>query len=246
MKFLIFLLLAVLSSHADLVIEQNIRALYHDVKLTSEDVAYIKENQDKNIAALIATAQRYISKMKNINDKQKNVVEFTLTPQCGIQNLHFLVRSDQKGLDDLTEEIIKNTQFNSTKVERKMRFVFVYDFYNTKDIVAVSKESIQAPTIKTIQDVKVSESSGLEIQRGSTSFNYSSKEYVREFQTLKDGYISGTTSPSLCAYFRVLTYDNKRIFSGILPWSIHAKISKGKYKLIIKTMKDCDINLQYP
>ena len=245
MKYIIFVFILVLNSQADLVIEQNIKALYHDVKLTADDIRYIQDNKEKNIASLAETGHKYTNRMKNINDKQKNVVEFTLTPECGIQNLHFLVRSDQNELDNLTKEIIENTQFSSTKVERKMRFVFVYDFFNTKDIVAPSRESIQSPVLKTVEDAKVSESNGLVIARGVTSFNYSSKEYVREFQTLKDGSIIGTTSPSLCAYFKLLSYDNKRIFSGILPWSIHTKLSKGRYKLVIKTMKDCDINLQY-
>jgi hypothetical protein len=245
MKYYLLALMFALSAQSDLIIEQNIKALYHDVHLTPENNQYLILNREKNIELLLQTSQKYIGTVKNLNERQKNVIEFDWTKDQKIKNFHFLVKSDLKLLDDLTQTIVQQTQFVASQEDKKLRFIFIYDFLNSKYIV--SQHSMQSPLVMKEQQKEIvrNEPSSTEILRGTTRFEKSEKEYVREFQTSKDGLIIGSVSPLMCASFKLLDSNEKRVLSGILPWNIHAKLSKGRYKMIIKASKDCDVNLQY-
>ena len=249
MKKIILGLLLITSLQAELIIEQNIKALYQGIELSTEETNYILENKEKNIQAIQTTSQNYTNKIKNINDKEKNVIEFTLTKEQTIKDLNFLKKSNKTELNDLTKEIISNTKFTKTANDIKMRFIFVYDFVDKKNLCLAKVQHTQATEQKVKQNDNSNDqvmTNGLEIPKGTTSFVHNTKEYIRTFETNGDGFIHVTMEPALCATLQVLTSQNERVLASAMPWSIHGKISKGKYKLLVKTRQDCDVNMEYP
>ena len=44
---------------------------------------------------------------------------------------------------------------------------------------------------------------------------------------------------------KLLTINNQQVNTGVAPWYFNVEIPKGKYKLLIKTKKVCDVNIQY-
>ena len=233
MKILLLSILAITYLNAGIIIEQNIKALYRDVNLSKEETNYIIDNKDKNIASIQETSKKYIQKIKN-SSEEKNVIEFTLTKEQKKENINFLKRSDTAELNEITKEIILNTNFVKNTQDIKMRFIFVYDFGNKKNIY-IQKSNAQN-----------NEPYEQNIPKGTTRFDYSTQEYVRVFETQADGFIEANVNPNMCAQLKVLTYKNQRIQTGYAWWELNGEILKGKYKLLVKTSKDCDVNIQYP
>ena len=242
MKQLLLGILFITSLHAQLMIEQNIKALYKDVQLNTQENTYIVENRDKNIQALQETAQRYINSYKNSNDRQKNVVEFTLTKDQTIQDIHLLIKSNKEEIDTFTKDIISNAKLVKSTQNIKLRFIFIYDFLDKKNLYITPIQKNPKPVIEQENNDTASQ----DISRGTTKFASNFKPYVRFFETSAEGVISGDVTPALCATLKLLTNSNKKVSTGLMPWSIHAKLPKGRYTLLIKTKQECDINLQYP
>ena len=167
----------------------------------------------------------------------------TLAAVQTIKDISFLKKSDKKELDDLSKEIISNTKFIKTANDMQMRFIFVYDFIDKKNLCVVTlpqKQEIE-------QKEKPSDSSNYQdISRGITRFESSKQEDIRVFETNENGLLHVSTTPALCATLQVLTSKNERVLAGVMPWNINGKIAKGKYKLLVKAREDCDIDIQYP
>jgi hypothetical protein len=222
-----------ISLNAGLVVEQNLKALYRDVNLTADEKNYISDNQDKNIEAIKKASERYTSNLSKFTNQEKNVVSFVLTKNHEIKDLRFLNRSNKRDIDNLTKQIVENTKFIPVKDDLQMRFIFIYELARKNVVLSNSKKD------------SVSEDST--ILRGTTRFEYSSNEYVRTFETSQDGFINANAAPSMCASFQLLTSQNQDVMTGLLfrPWSFNKAIPKGKYKLLIKVQRTCDVHLDY-
>jgi hypothetical protein len=234
MKLLISLIFLSLSLVANIEIKQNIKALYHNVELTENEENYILDNQEKNIQRLQSQILKVNAKFKNKVIRQKNVVEFRLHKNGTKSNYKFLSRSDKRNIDNTTKQIIEKTEFIKPSEEVSMRYIFVYEFGQIT--TQYSDNSIRNNTNKTPYFQN--------IERGTTRFDYTTTEYVRVFETSMDGFAN--IKNNMCANMQLLTFKNQRIHAGYSWWNLNAEIKKGKYKLLIQTKKDCDINIQYP
>lgn len=79
-------------------------------------------------------------------------------------------------------------------------------------------------------------------------FQHSSEEYVRVFDTSRDGFINLSVNPHYCMQrATLLTNMGQKIeMKGLYNMTINTEIAKGKYKILLKTKKTYDVNLQYP
>ena len=194
-------------------------------------------NKDVNIEIINKILKIETKKLKTKDFiHEKNVIEFVLNSDGTISKLEFLKKSNDRKIDKITKEIIKqaSSKFNKPIEPTLMRFIFVYEIGKATyyDNGSNNKTSNR-------------ETSYQEIQRGTTRFEHDSKEYVRTLETSKDGFINLNEQPWACASVRLLTNKNQYIRTGITDNEFNAEIPKGKYKLLIKTKKTCDINLQY-
>lgn len=221
---------------ATIEVKQNMKALYKGVELTEVQEDYILDNQDENIEIINKVLKIETKKLKTKDFvHEKNVIEFVLNPDKTITKLRFLEKSNDRKIDKITKEIIKqaSSKFNKPTEPTLMRFIFVYEIGK----VTYSNDGTDKTSNK--------ETYYQGIQSGTTRFEHSSEEYVRTFETSKDGFINLNEQPWACASVRLLTNKNQYIRTGITDNEFNAEIPKGKYKLLIKTKKTCDINLQY-
>ena len=113
-----------------------------------------------------------------------------------------------------------------------MRYIFYYQIGKVKNSNSSSRSN--ETYYKTIQ-------------KGTTRFYHRSEEYVRVFETSKDGFVNINVNPYNCIKLITLLKDNgKKVASQ--AWymsSFNQEIMKGKYKLLIQTKDDCDVSIQY-
>ncbi|MDD2356340.1 MAG: hypothetical protein PHX13_00340 [Thiovulaceae bacterium] len=247
--------------HAQLLVLQNIKALYKNVNLTQEEIKYMTDNKEINSDAVLMASIKLQERLNKLTCKDKNVIEFTLTDNLEIKNIHFLVHANNPEIDAFTEEIIKSTQFTRPTHDLKMRYILLYDYENRAQLIIaktpqISQEEINeeakeqstddknTESIKTPQKQDLGELFDKQIVRGTTTFEYNPKEIVRLFETNQDGFIKANNKA--CASMKIVTLDNKRVNTGYNPWNIKAPLVKGKYKFVIKTAQTCEINIQYP
>ena len=85
------------------------------------------------------------------------------------------------------------------------------------------------------------------ISQGTTRFEHQSEEYVRTFETSKDGFMNLSINPFPCMQrITLLTSNNQEIkVIGFYRSRMNQEIPKGKYKLLFKTKKTCNVNLEY-
>jgi hypothetical protein len=84
------------------------------------------------------------------------------------------------------------------------------------------------------------------ISKGTTRFQHDSKEYIRTFNTRRDGYVNLSVN-SLCLRRATLLTERGRKIKEVGKYNmrINEEVPKGKYKILIKTNKICDVNLDY-
>lgn len=227
--------------NADYVeVTQNLRALYKDVNLTETQKNYIENNQDENIETINQLLQKETEKLKKKNYiHEKNVIEFTLNQDMTISTIKFIKKSNDRNIDNITKEIIEKAKnkFNKPIEPTPMRFIFKYEIgedtnYNDmKNNTTANQNSYEKS-----------------ISRGTTRFEHTSEEYTRIFETKKDGFINLSVNPAYCMNrATILTeYGQNVKMVGTYNMSINQEVTKGKYKILFKTEKTCNVNLQYP
>lgn len=262
MKIFVLGMLLITALNAQLLILQNMKALYRNLPLTQDETKYITDNQEINIDAILMASIKYQEELNKLTTKDKDVIEFTLTTNLEIDHFNFLVHSDNPELDMLTEEIIKNTKFTKPKNNLKIRYIFIYDYENRSQLitakvpqtsqkvskVATPKEeniaTLETPKKELPKKEDLGELFDKQIARGTTRFENSTQEYIRLFETDQDGFVKA--SNKACASMKILTSNNQRINTGYNPWNLKIPLVKGRYKLAIKTSEDCDVNIEYP
>jgi hypothetical protein len=261
LKIFILGILLITALNAQLLVLQNIKALYQNVHLTEEETKYIIANKEINIDAILMASIKYQEELNKLTTKDKDVIEFTLTDNLEINHLNFLVHSNNPEIDKLTEEIIKNTKFTKPKNNLKIRYILIYDYENRSQLITakvpiisqeVPKATIAEENIESLETPKkeipkkedLGELFDKQIVRGTTRFKHTTQEYMRLFETNQDGFVKA--SNKACASMKILTLNNQRINTGYNPWNFKAPLVKGKYKLAIKTSEDCDVNIEYP
>ena len=233
MKFLIMIFI-VINLYASIEVQQNIKALYRGVDLTDNDIEYIKENKYANTQIFKKILTKKIKRLKLKNLQEKNVVSFILLPNGEVEKIRFLQDSNNYKFDKLIKNtIIKNSKY-FVKPQNKVEIRFIVSYENArKNIVENNNQSYKR------------KEHYIPISKGTTRFEYSSKEYVRVFETSEDGFVNLTLKPTSCARIRLLTNKNRKISTGIYPYSFNKEIPKGKYKLLLKIKKTCDVSIQY-
>lgn len=233
-KTILLGILLTFNLYANIEVSQNIRALYRGVDLTETQEDYILDNQDKNIELIKNQLQRSTKHIKYT--KEKNVVSFVITSNGNLKNIKFLEKSDERKIDRATTKAIKKIYkyFKRPKEDTEIRFII--SFY---------QKNIYRSSNKKYKNKEANEEYFIPIGTGTTRFEYSSKEYIRVFSTTKDGFINLSVRPGLCAGVTLLTSKNQKVNTGAATWYFNTSIPKGNYKLLIRTNKTCDINLNY-
>ncbi|MDD5212111.1 MAG: hypothetical protein PHV62_06830 [Sulfuricurvum sp.] len=237
-KWILLILIVGSGAWADIEVKMNTKALYNDLfeKLTEEQKNYINENMDiikDQTNNVLREESKNISKKKFINERI--AVEFNLNTDGTMNNFNYLSKSDARTYNDLSKKVceIAIKKYPIPKEETPIRLIFAYII--GKD---VNRE------IGTKEQEKINENI---IQRGSTRFEHSMKEQVREFITSKDGFINVNLNPSMCASLTLLTESNKIIGNGTYySFLVNKEVAKGKYKLLVQTKETCNVNIQYP
>jgi len=237
MKIILTIIMIISFLNADIEIQQNIRALYKGVELTDIQKEYLIDNHDENIRILKESLEKEVKKLKVKYLDEKNVVSFDLRSDGTIGKIRFLKRSDNNKLDKSTKIAINSIRNKLVKPneDMKIRFIISYGIGQSK----VIKEKYQDTINNTKRNIIIP------ISNGTTRFQHDSNEYVREFTTRKDGFINLSVKPYACAYVKLLTKDNQKIRTGMLPYDFNVEIMRGTYKILIKTKKTCDVSLQY-
>lgn len=236
MKLTIIYIMLAAILNANIEVKQNMRALYKGVELSEVQENYILDNQDKNIEILKRFFQKETKQFKNLNDK--SVVTFILTPAGEINDIKFLKTSNNRKLDRATKKAIKKSakKLLITKEKVELRYIISY---------TSQRKAYYSNYTKSNNTQRTREEYYQPISNGTTRFQHSSKEYVRVFETRRDGFVNASASPQTCITFKLLTYENQIIHTGYAPWQFNKEIPKGKYKLLIKTKQTCDVHLQY-
>jgi hypothetical protein len=220
-------------------VNQNMKALYKDVDLTEIQENYILDNQDKNINILENIMKEEIKKIDTKFMNDKNVIEFILNENGTIDKVKFLKKSDDRNLDKITEKIIEQAskKMMIPKEKTPMRFIFIYEIGQN---IVNNQPNDNTNTVS-------SNTYEIPISRGTTRFEHTSKEYVRVFETNRDGFVNFNVSPTMCnKNVALLTEKGQKINHGYAYWNFNVEVPKGKYKLLVQTKQTCDVNLQYP
>lgn len=238
-KLILVFMMLTAGANADIEVKINIKALYGDLfeKLSDQQKNYINENMDiikDHTNNILREESKNIKKAKIINERI--AVEFNLNTDGTMSNFNYLSRSDERAYNDLSKKVceIAIKKYPTPKEATPIRLIF--DYRIGKD---VNQEIATKEQEKTNERI---------IQRGTTRFQHSMGEQVREFITSKDGYININTSPEWCANMQLLTENNQRVQSGMFTHypSINKEVVKGKYKLLVITKETCNVNIQYP
>jgi len=241
MKKIIFLIVWCISilSADSFEVKQNFKALYRDVELSEYAKEYIESNQYENIKKIkkILEKRKYTLDKKYINDK--SVIEYTLQQDGEIKDIKFLKKSNSYELDKFTKRVIKEAskKFPQPKEDILMRYIIYFDIGKDK--------TQQHKNLKSSIDDGYSKYKY--ISKGTTRFHHRSEEYIRRFETQKDGFVNINIGPSSCMKQITLLKDNNERVAIVPSYSqiFNKEIMKGKYKLLIKTKTDCDLSIQY-
>lgn len=236
---LVFMMLAA-GANADIEVKINTKALYADLfeKLSDQQKNYINENMDiikDHTNNVLREESKNIQKAKFINERI--VVEFNLNTDGTMSNFNYLSKSDERASNDLSKKVcqIAIKKYPTPKEATPIRLIF--DYKIGKD---VSQE------IATKEQEKLKKINERIIQRGTTRFEHSMGQQIREFETTRDGYVNISASPQICAAFTLLTNNNQITGGAHVPWAINYEVPQGKYKLLVQTKQTCNVNIQYP
>jgi len=233
MKHILLLIITSVIINANIIVKQNIKALYRDTNITEQEKNYIELNQDINVQIVKKELQK---RLKKIQTKEKIVISFILTKNRDIKNFKFLVNADDIRINRITKNTILSISKKFIKPKKDTMIRFIIDVYKIENIQNYDNDKEIKRNKKIEYEI---------IYPGTTRFDYSSKEFVRVFETSEDGFVNINASPSMCATFTLLTNKNQKIRGYMNPWNINQNILKGKYKLLIKVKKKCNVNIQY-
>ncbi|MDD5157789.1 hypothetical protein [Sulfurimonas sp.] len=239
-KALIIVMLSWVIASANMEVKMNIKALYKDKfeTLSEKQQNYIYDNMNKIkeiTEAVLKQETKNLQKEKFIDEK--NVIEFILNSDGSIGEINYIARSSERKFDNLSKRIIETSLKNypMPKEATPIRMIFVYSV--GKKFSESRERADSRPYIQIIQ-------------RGTSRFEHSMKEQVREFETLKDGFVNVNVNPQSCAEVSLLTDNNQKVNGGLgqifMHYSINTEVPKGKYKLLVQTKVTCNVNIQYP
>ena len=236
MKKIIITLLLISSLYGSIDIHQNIRALYKGVELSEMQENYILDYQDDNIVKLQKNLKKEIKNLKSKYLNEKNIVTFELSPAGAISKIKFLKSSNNRKLDRTTKKAIQKTKFIKPNETTTMRYIISYNIGRSK----IYSNYEMANQRRNSNHYK-------NIQRGTTRFEHSSNEYSRTFETNSDGFVNLSVSPQLCMEkATLLTAKGQRIkIASMYMMLMNEEVPKGKYKILFKTKKTCNVNLEY-
>jgi hypothetical protein len=240
-KWILGLLILSSGAMADFEVKMNTKALYRDSfeKLSLNQQNYILDNMDK-----IQSITETILKKETLNLKkekfidEKNVAELILNSDGSIKEMSFLSRSNERRFDNITKKVLEEAVKNYPKPNEPtpIRIIFEYK---------IGKMSIGSQRVN--EQPKASGEYIQQLQKGTTRFEHSMNQQVREFETSRDGFINGSIHPGACATLKLLTENNQEISNGTYwAYTINKEVPKGKYKLLVQTKETCNVNIQYP
>jgi len=237
MKTILLGLLLTFNVYANVYVSQNIRALYRNVQLTEIQKNYILENQDYNINELEKKLKIDIKTLRKKYIDDKNVISFLLTKEGEIRNIKFLVKSDNYKINKITTKAVNESANKLKKPQEDTIIRYIIHFNRGK----IEKSNAQYNSTSNQKPFYQN------INRGTTRFQHQSEEYVRTFETSKDGFINLSVNPFPCVQrITLLTSNNQKIITvGTYNSNINKEIPKGKYNLLLKTKKLCNVNLEY-
>jgi len=237
MRTILIGLLLAFNLYANVEVSQNMRALYKGVELTEVQEDYIFDNQDDNIEQLENILKRELKTVKSKYINEKNVISFVLTPAGKIINIKFLKKSDNRKINKITKKAITKTAktFKRPKEDTVMRYIISF---RKGKVTQIGSSSPSSSSRKPYYQI---------ISQGTTRFEHTSKEYVRTFETSEDGFINLSINPFPCMQrVTLLTYNNQQVeIMATYISRMNKEIPKGKYKLLLKTKKMCNVNLEY-
>lgn len=240
-KILIIALITI-SLYGYTAVNQNMKALYKGIELTETQEDYILDNQDKNLDILNKILKKEVRQLKEKHLNDKNVIEFMFNSDGTIDKIKFLKKSNSRKIDKATKRVIKKAIATMNKPEENtpIRFIFIYK---------VGQRDYDNPSnYNNSTGTTASETYYQTISNGTTRFQHSSEEYARVFETSRDGFVNLSVNPQLCMErATLLTENGQRIkIVGMYGMYLNQEVLKGKYKLLLKTKKTCNVNLQYP
>jgi len=240
MKKIILIIFTITLLQANVEVRQNIKALYKNVKLSDQEINYILDNKEENYKRIEKASKNINKKYKNKIINEKNVIEFILHKNGTKSDYKFLSNSDKRQIDKETKKILEKTNFVKTIDDIKIRYIFIYKYGQDK----ISRQTNNSSNTNKNNKKPFYNN----IERGTTKFEYSSKEYIRVFETNKDGFINLSSTPPQCMSRITLLKESGERVPAYAPsiLGININIEKGKYKLLFQTKKDCNINVEYP
>lgn len=238
-KWILGLLILSSGAIADFEVKMNTKALYRDSfeKLSLNQQNYILDNMDKIQSITEATLKKetlHLKKEKFIDDK--NVAELILNTDGSIKGIEFIARSNERRFDNITKKVLEEAAKSYPKPSEPtpIRMVMIYENGNIKPFIS-EKEKTDKKQFDNM------------LKRGTTRFEHSMSQQMKEFETSKDGFINASLYPQLCGSIEVLTETNQKIKNdSYVWWTINTEVPKGKYKLLIQTKETCNVNIQYP
>lgn len=238
-KLILGLLIIGSGAWAEFEVKMNTKALYKDSfeKLSALQQIYILENMDiirSTTEAILKKETLHLKKEKNFNDK--NVVELIIDKDGKIKELTFITRSDERRFDNITKKVLEEAvkSFPKPNETTPIRMVIIYE---NGSITLLSNRNQE----------REKETYTNNIQRGTTRFEHSMNQQVREFETSKDGFINANLNPQMCGSIEILTEKNQKVNNRTYAWwTINAEVPKGRYKILMQTKETCNLNIQYP
>jgi hypothetical protein len=240
-KWILGLLIVGSGAWADFEVKMNTKALYRDSfeKLSLNQQNYILDNMDKIQSITEATLKKEtlnLKKEKFIDDK--NVAELIMNTDGSIKEIGFIARSNERRFDNITKKVLEDAvkSFPKASEPTPIRMIFEYK---------IGKMSIGSQ--KGNEQPKASGEYIQNLQKGTTRFEHSMNQQIREFETSRDGFINGSVNPGVCASLKLLTENYQEISNGTYwAYSINKEVPKGKYKLLVQTKETCNVSIQYP
>lgn len=238
-KLILGLLIIGSGAWAEFEVKMNVKALYRDSfeKLSPTQQNYIYDNMDKIQSITEAALKKetlHLKKEKFIDDK--NVIELILENDGSIKEMQFLSRSNERRFDNITKKVLEEAIKSYPKPcePTPIRMVMIYENGNIKPIMSKA-ETNERERLSNM------------LPRGTTRFEHSMQEQMKEFETSKDGFINVSLNPQICAKVELLTENNQRVHNGTYTyWNINTEVPKGKYRLLVQTKQTCDVSIQYP
>ncbi|MFA5215081.1 hypothetical protein [Sulfuricurvum sp.] len=241
LKLILGLMILAAGANADIEVKMNTKALYREIfeKLSDQQQNYINDNMDTikdQTNNVLRAESKDLQKAKMIDES--NAVEFILNPDGTMSNFKYLMKSDENRYDGLSKRVCEAAvkKYPLPKEPTPIRMVFEYKVgkMNLGSQRGSEQQKANGEYIQTIP-------------RGTTRFNYSADQQIRQFETTKDGFVNANLNPPTCGWIDLLTEQNEKVRSlTYTGYGIYQGVPKGKYKLLMQTKETCNVNIQYP